>query len=555
MSEARAGRRKVLLLQLELMTWERARPLTYAAQFAIEDSLIAMGADVITVPAFEEIPCRDGGNWLSRLECLCGDETFDMAWLWVPHSHLDDRMLAWLSARAPVRVGFLIESLHYTAGELEENGTLRQYSQQITTTLPYLTHLLTVDEVDGAELNGLRGVRALWCPATVSRRALAIEPRRPDDSRAAFSGSTYGDRSASLADARLQPLLAHAQGPEERLGLAAAYDRLMLGMYAYLAGGGRADRQELNRWVGAWRTLRRAICDAYASSLMHWSGAVALPSLVKSYAGRVTEAMAVGRPVIAAEIAARPRNRALFEDGQDILLFDAARPDDLRGRLEQLAASPDLAARLTRRARARIEAFHTTELRIEQVVAWIDEGALPDYGDRVLRDAELDRLAAANPMRKPVDPQTTIDDVLLAISVLPFGSAAPDATLPILTPEVAIVSEHGRAVSIHNWRACVDTMSTLGERPIFCWGCGARGRALVRALAATGFAVEGFLDSDLARSGGSACGVMIHPPDLLTARSPDDSRPFVFVASMAALEILHALRSYGFHPPLDVLVV
>ena len=555
MAEAPIRRRRILLLLLEFVTWERGRPLSYSAQFAIEDALVALGAEVVTVPAFNEIRCTDRGSWLSRLDRLCGDEAFDMVWLWMSHSHLDEQLLTWLSKRAPIRVGFLIESLRYTDRELAQNGTLRRYRTQVMSRLPHLTHLLAVDEVDVDELDGLDGVPVFWWPGTAPRRALIVEPRKPVDSRAVFSGVSYWERTTLLADPRLQRLLALAQGVEERLGLAAVYDRLMLGMYVYLADGGRADRLDLQRWVGAWRTLRRAVFDAYASSLQHWSAVVALPSFVKTYASRLGEAMAAGRPIVVAEIADRPRNRALFEDGEDMLLLDPARPDDLRDRLEQLAASPDLAARLTWRARARLEAFHTTDVRVRQVMEWIEHGLPPDYGERSFTDDQLVRLAAAAREGRPVDTPSTVDDVMAAISALPLPSMMPDAVRPILTPELAVVLEGGSAVSINNWAACLETLARLGDRDVFCWGAGARGRALVRAVAAAGFNVAGFLDSDVEKAGRSTGDVIIHGPDLLAGRSGGESRPFVFVASVGALQIVRALDSYGFHAPLDVLVV
>ena len=48
---------------------------------------------------------------------------------------------------------------------------------------------------------------------------------------------------------------------------------------------------------------------------------VDLPRSVGIYLGRVVEAMASGRPMAAWDVPGRPRNRALFEDGAEILLF------------------------------------------------------------------------------------------------------------------------------------------------------------------------------------------------------------------------------------------
>jgi glycosyltransferase involved in cell wall biosynthesis len=109
------------------------------------------------------------------------------------------------------------------------------------------------------------------------------------------------------------------------------------------------------------------------------SAVVNLPANVKAYAGRVVEAMAAGRPVISWEVPHRPRTRALFEDGEEILLYPRSEPAQLADHIRRILSEPEFSARVVENARRKVRQFHTVEHRVGQFLEWISTGTEPVY--------------------------------------------------------------------------------------------------------------------------------------------------------------------------------
>jgi glycosyltransferase involved in cell wall biosynthesis len=106
---------------------------------------------------------------------------------------------------------------------------------------------------------------------------------------------------------------------------------------------------------------------------------VNLPHLVGTYPGRVTEAMAAGRAVVAWDVPGRPRNRALFEDGEEILLFSGTEPAALAAALSRLRRDPARAATIATNGWRKVRRAHTIERRVEQILAWTETGDAPVF--------------------------------------------------------------------------------------------------------------------------------------------------------------------------------
>jgi spore maturation protein CgeB len=104
---------------------------------------------------------------------------------------------------------------------------------------------------------------------------------------------------------------------------------------------------------------------------------VSLPHVFKSYPGRIAEAMAASRPAVSWEVPGRPRVREVFEPGRGILLY--REPEELREHVLKLEREPGLGPMIARRARARLLARHTTEMRVGQLLSWMESGEPPDY--------------------------------------------------------------------------------------------------------------------------------------------------------------------------------
>lgn len=359
---------RVLLVQLEFLTWARARPLSYCAAFGIEEGLAAAGCDCTILPAMYELPTTDAGSWLAHLPRLLGGERFDQVWIWLPHNRFDEGFLEWVTSVAPVRVGLLVESARYTAEEYEQFPWLLGRVELVRRYARHLTHVAVVDERDRAECEEW-GVRATHWPAgAVPARSLDVAPGEPEDQRAAFSGRVYGLRAQLLEDPTTHGLLVHAPHAEDGTDIPDAFDHLNSDVVRRLQAG-HARAELLAEHVNGLRALRRRALDCLLGRIRQYTAAVALPTLVKAYSPRVVEAMAAGRPVIAWEVPDRPLNRALFEEGEEILFYrDAA---GLARRLRAVAADRSLTEAIVARARAKVRALHTVEKRAGDLLRWI----------------------------------------------------------------------------------------------------------------------------------------------------------------------------------------
>lgn len=362
------ARLRVLNLCLEFGTWYRARTWTYAAQLAFEEGFWAHGARVssLTTP------------WLPRLREIYGGRRFDQVWVELVHQDmLDDDTLSWIAERAPVRVGFVAESLTCAPAAHEAWPEYRRRWAEVLHRLRCCTHAVLVDEVDVAEVEAQGKLRAFWWPSTVPRRFVAGAVSIPRGAPAIFVGSVYGLRATMLQDEAVRTLVVARDSPEIGRLPARLFERL------HRVAAGWVE----HRWPGriglaayrvVLRRLRRRMFSGWLASLRQGGAVVNLPHLVGTYPGRVVEAMAVGRPVVAWDVPDRPRNRALFADGHEILLFQGEDPRALAEAVRRLAADPSLAAAIAGNALRRVRARHTTEQRMGDALAWIETGEAPD---------------------------------------------------------------------------------------------------------------------------------------------------------------------------------
>jgi glycosyltransferase involved in cell wall biosynthesis len=195
---------------------------------------------------------------------------------------------------------------------------------------------------------------------------------------AVFSGSLYGKRKQFLAHPALKDILFHPFFSDRLTIYPFIFDRLP----AFVRGFSRLRVPygiTLNSYLYLLRMIRRRLFVEYLKDLKKYSATVNLPSLFKGYAGRVVESMAVGSPVISWRVPDRPRTTALFEDDKEILLFDGDSPEQLARQIMRVKAEPGLANRLIENARQKVLRLHTMEIRVKQILDWIETGNEPRY--------------------------------------------------------------------------------------------------------------------------------------------------------------------------------
>ena len=376
---------------LEFSTWERARAWGYLGNFGIEEGLKANDVDCVVLPALQEVPTSSSASWLYHARQFLRDQRFDQVWVWLVHNSYDPAAMEWLRGLAPVVVGWVGESLEHTAEELWRFPHLARRQELAEQQIRQMTHVLAVDERDVDYINQRGLARAIWYPLAVPSRYLVEPAAASIDRRPVFSGSSYGARAEWLEHPALQPVLRRATPPEEGSPHPEMFDRLHRLVNGRSEGLGPLAGELLSDYVDAWRALRRKLFDRWMEVLRQWPAVVNLPSVGKVYTSRVVEAMAVSTPVLSWEIPNRPRNRALFEDGKEILLFPENEPHGLAAQIRRLEHEPGLGQRLASAARLKIGRQHTVERRVQQVLRWIDTGEEPDYS----QDSQTDEVEVA----------------------------------------------------------------------------------------------------------------------------------------------------------------
>jgi len=363
-------RLKILFLSLEFPHWSIARSTGYSIQLGLEEGFRFNDVDFFTITT----------QWFPIARQICNGKRFDQIWVEIVHNNSDDRFWDWLTTLAPVRVGLMSESLKYTPQELDANPGLRGRDERVQDRFKYITHILAVDEMDVEAIKKSdNNLSVLWWPGTIPNRFIVEEISPISKNYAVFSGTAYRLRAKILQSPNLQGLLVHQVAPDRHTVPCALFDAMQI-VAPFLS---RLQLPGVEVTIPAYlatlRYIRRHNFALYLRSLKAYSAIVNLPSYVKAYPGRVQEGMAVGRPVISVEITDRPRNKNLFKDGQEILLYSASEPEQLAEQIRRVLSDPNLANRIATNALQKLKFFHTTEKRVSQVLEWIESGNEPDY--------------------------------------------------------------------------------------------------------------------------------------------------------------------------------
>jgi glycosyltransferase involved in cell wall biosynthesis len=372
---------KILYVQHDMLVWASARQWSYTTHMAYVEGLRAAGHDVLVLFT---------SCW-PLAQKVVGDHRFDQVWIndvthslgvrpaWEAPPSLTEDDFAWLASLAPVRVGIVMETLHYDPAdyaEVPELGRRVPLMQRIV--LPHVTHFTVVDENDVRHVENM-GAQAVWTPAHVPLRF--FRRSAPDVSRpAVFIGSGYQRRAKYLTSPRLACLLEFRASGEHRTDIPSMFDQLNGPVRQALLGGPyrQADHEH---FVATIQQVRAKLFDLYLDGLSSSLATVNLPSFVKTYAGRVAESMAIGQPVVTWRIPNHPQTALLFREDEHILFFDGDDPDRLAVGLERLRSEPGLADRIGARSLANARSHHTSEHRVAQIVEWTETGIVPRYWD------------------------------------------------------------------------------------------------------------------------------------------------------------------------------
>ena len=370
---------RILFIFLDFPNWRMGRSLGYPTQIGVEQALRSSGADVSSIVSMHGLTCDDPGTWLSRARELYDGQKFYQVWIELVHTTYDDAFLQWVSTLAPVRLGFVMESLQYEPYVYEMSPHLKVRKELVGQRLSYMTHVLLADEQDATDLSHTGRINAMWWPQTVPAASIQAPPPVKNN-YAVFYGALYGNRENWLTHPELAGLLVQP-GPslEYQTRYPELYDRLQQLTTDTLMAGLDVRQHHLNGYLSLLRSIRGEIFDLWLGSLQQGSAVVNLPSFFQGFPGRIYEGMAAGRPVISCTVPGRPRTNALFADNQDILLYDPNSPQQLAEQIRRVQTDAGLVRRLTTNASQKLQRAHTAEIRVRQIMDWLESGVEADF--------------------------------------------------------------------------------------------------------------------------------------------------------------------------------
>jgi hypothetical protein len=211
----------------------------------LEHGLSANGVESVTITSV----------WSSEVMKLLKSQKFDQVWFNdLAHLELPDGWWEWASQLAPVRVGWLVESLHYAPEEIAVMPSIGEERRaRLTERVNFCTHFVCCDELD-AENGPIPGVPSLWSPFAVPRQFIREVQGIPSSNNATFCGTPYGKRSQWLGST----LLAGKLAPQEALERRTLYPSMFNGLHrARFLLKLLPTSCGLKVYLGLLRTLRR----------------------------------------------------------------------------------------------------------------------------------------------------------------------------------------------------------------------------------------------------------------------------------------------------------
>jgi len=376
-------RLKILFIPLEFDSWHCASRWSYSCNFGIEEGLAAQDVDLVTMPAFFSVrgSVHGPGSWLAHAPRMLKGLKFDQVWIEIAQSWYDESFLEWLVDLAPVRVGMIFESLSPDPHEYVTNPlVIARRSRSITRNMPWMTHYIVSDESDFVSLRRTFGESRCfwWNCGKIGRSWIASHAAVWNGAPAQFFGSLYEKRAPFFEKPELRASLAYrSRSLELDTEYPGTFERFIREKQAQLSAASSVSLADLEHYLEYHRALRRGLFSLWMASLLGGCAIVNLPQHGRTYAGRVTEGLALGRPVVTWEVPGSESLKTLFIPGEEVLTFREDDPGQLLEHIERLREDPVFAVRLAENGRRKLLSHHTIEQYIGEVLSWIRDGYDP----------------------------------------------------------------------------------------------------------------------------------------------------------------------------------
>lgn len=372
---------RILFIQHELYQWQRAKMWSYSWHLGIEEGLKANDVEFTTLMT----------TWFPMAKEICAGKKFDQVWINdITHTfepggcggyQLSKKDMEWIESLAPVRLGFLVESLEYTEEEISENPGLKLAGSVLKETIKYLTHIIAVDEKDIDTINDIWRIPSMWLVPPMPKRYICKSVPVPSQRKPVFCGTAYGERAIWLKMPEIKGLINNKISLDNMSNLPNLFDNLNGEILDQMLNGRLPIDNYYPKYLESLREIRRKAFSMYLETSLQGCAVVNLPSYGKVYTGRVYEGMAIGRPVITMETKERPRMKALFEKNKEILLYPRDNPSVLAEHIRHILNDPGFGQGIAVNARRKLLSHHTMERRVQHFISWIETGEEPSYED------------------------------------------------------------------------------------------------------------------------------------------------------------------------------
>ena len=115
------------------------------------------------------------------------------------------------------------------------------------------------------------------------------------------------------------------------------------------------------------------VMQEYVYELNEYQICLNLPSLAPTFTVRPFEIMACGSLLLQNRIIGE-QSKALFQDWEHLVYYDANKPEDLIEKVEYLLADPGLSNKIAKKGQILCHQLHTNECRINTILEWINNG-------------------------------------------------------------------------------------------------------------------------------------------------------------------------------------
>lgn len=360
---------RILLVPIEFSTWHQARAWSYTGGYAFYDGMLENGIQCEMAPVIID---KTGALDTRFVDYIRQHNLakYDQVWVWCVHANYPEQLWDYFKSITDVRVGVLMESLHFTPAEIIEFPHLQQREALVHQQLQHCTHALSCCAKDADNIEKALGIPATWYPAMVPEQFVLFD-NAPAGTHAAFVGNCYGERKQYLKEGRLDHLLCRPEHPERSTSLPDDFDTLMTNLPSQFSS-----ETDYSRHLAALVELRKALFTVHLQGMRQGLCNVNLPSILKAYAGRVIESMAAAVPVMS-WIPAGEEQRNLFDSAQDLAFFNSV--DDFATQFEMLRADEQRRELMVITARNKLLVRHTSRIRTHQLLQWVSKAQAPTY--------------------------------------------------------------------------------------------------------------------------------------------------------------------------------